>query len=118
MKPQAQPSRRLGLFARNLICHPARSAVQRKGGALCGGHGAQAIRGIEVVNANPLQHVRLACLAHVDEGALVLELGQGRRRFEAEFPDLDVVWLDTAESQAEVFFAPAAALPAPRRRAK
>ena len=52
------------------------------------------------------------------KGALVLELGQGRRRFEAEFPDLDVVWLDTAESQAEVFFAPAAALPASRRRAK
>ena len=49
-------------------------------------------------------------------GALVCELGEGRELFEAEFPDLDVMWLDTAESEGEVFFARAEALPAARRR--
>ena len=48
-------------------------------------------------------------------GALVCEIGEGREAFEAAFPDLDVLWLDTAESQGEVFFARAEALP--RRRA-
>jgi ribosomal protein L3 glutamine methyltransferase len=53
-------------------------------------------------------------------GALVCEIGQGRARFEAEFPDLDAVWLDTAESEGEVFLARREDLPAaPRaRRAK
>jgi ribosomal protein L3 glutamine methyltransferase len=51
------------------------------------------------------------------EGALICELGAGRARFEAAFPDLDVVWLDTEESHGEVFFARAEDLPAtPRRR--
>ncbi len=44
-------------------------------------------------------------------GALVCEIGQGRAAFEASFPDLDVVWLDTRESEGEVFFAAAEALP-------
>jgi ribosomal protein L3 glutamine methyltransferase len=49
-------------------------------------------------------------------GALVCEIGQGRARFEAEFPELNVVWLDTAESEGEVFFASAEALPGGGRR--
>jgi ribosomal protein L3 glutamine methyltransferase len=54
--------------------------------------------------------------AHLNPGgALVCELGEGRERFEAEFPDLDALWLDTQESQGEVFFARAEALPAARR---
>ena len=52
-------------------------------------------------------------------GALVCEIGQGRERFLSEFPELNVVWLDTAESEGEVFYAAAEDLPAPpRRRAK
>jgi len=50
-------------------------------------------------------------------GALVCELGAGREAFEAAFPDLDALWLDTAESEGEVFFAHAEALPAAGRRA-
>jgi ribosomal protein L3 glutamine methyltransferase len=49
-------------------------------------------------------------------GALVCELGEGRELFEAAFPDLDALWLDTAESEGEVFLARAEALPAARRR--
>jgi ribosomal protein L3 glutamine methyltransferase len=58
--------------------------------------------------------------AHLNPaGALVCELGDGRELFEAEFPDLDVIWLDTEESEGEVFFARAEALPkAGRRSAK
>ncbi|MDE3175438.1 MAG: 50S ribosomal protein L3 N(5)-glutamine methyltransferase [Pseudomonadota bacterium] len=53
------------------------------------------------------------------QGALICELGQGRAGFEASFPDLAVVWLDTAESEGEVFYAAARDLPVtPRRRAK
>jgi len=58
--------------------------------------------------------------AHLTQGgALVCEIGQGRERFVREFPELNVVWLDTVESDGEVFFAVAEDLPAPpRRRAK
>ncbi len=51
-------------------------------------------------------------------GALICELGDGRELFEAAFPDLDVVWLDTVESEGEVFFARAEDLPATPRRHK
>jgi ribosomal protein L3 glutamine methyltransferase len=44
-------------------------------------------------------------------GALICEIGQGRAAFEASFPELGVVWLDTSESEGEVFFAAAEALP-------
>jgi ribosomal protein L3 glutamine methyltransferase len=55
--------------------------------------------------------------AHLNPGgALVCELGQGRDAFEAAFPDLDAIWLDTAESEGEVFFASAEALPGGGRR--
>ncbi len=51
-------------------------------------------------------------------GALVCEIGQGRVRLEAEFPRLPLIWLDTEESEGEVFFVRAADLTAPRRKAK
>ena len=38
------------------------------------------------------------------EGALVCEVGQGRALLEAEFPELPLIWLDTRESEGEVFF--------------
>ena len=54
--------------------------------------------------------------AHLNpEGVLICEIGAGRPRFEAAHPDLEAVWLDTRESEGEVFFARAADLPpAPR----
>jgi ribosomal protein L3 glutamine methyltransferase len=36
-------------------------------------------------------------------GALICEIGTGRHFVEAEYPDLDLVWLDTEQSQGEVF---------------
>jgi len=53
------------------------------------------------------------------DGALVCEVGRGRARLEAEFPDLPLLWLDTEESEAEgeVFVARAADL-SPRGKAK
>lgn len=36
-------------------------------------------------------------------GALVCEIGTGRHIIEAEYPNLDLVWLDTEQSQGEVF---------------
>ncbi|MGD0562282.1 MAG: 50S ribosomal protein L3 N(5)-glutamine methyltransferase [Roseiarcus sp.] len=52
------------------------------------------------------------------EGALVCEVGRGRARLEAEFPQLPMMWLDTEESEGEVFLVRAADLAAPRRKAK
>jgi ribosomal protein L3 glutamine methyltransferase len=53
------------------------------------------------------------------EGALVCEVGRGRARLEANYPDLPLLWLDTEESEAEgeVFVARAADL-APRGKGK
>ena len=51
------------------------------------------------------------------DGALVCEIGAARARLEAEFPDLRLIWLDTQESEGEVFYAAARDLPPlPRRR--
>jgi ribosomal protein L3 glutamine methyltransferase len=44
------------------------------------------------------------------EGALVVEVGTGRPILEREYPRLPFLWLDTAESEGEVFALPAAAL--------
>lgn len=52
------------------------------------------------------------------EGALICEIGAGRAALEADFPDLPLIWLDTEESEGEVFFARAADLAAPRRKGK
>ncbi len=38
-----------------------------------------------------------------DRGTLIVEIGTGRPILEAEFPDLPFLWLDTEESQGEVF---------------
>ncbi|NWG71854.1 MAG: 50S ribosomal protein L3 N(5)-glutamine methyltransferase [Parvularculaceae bacterium] len=39
------------------------------------------------------------------EGGLLCEIGRGREILEAEFPGLDLIWLDTEESEGEVFLA-------------
>jgi ribosomal protein L3 glutamine methyltransferase len=55
--------------------------------------------------------------AHLNEdGALICEVGRNRPSVEAAFPDVAMLWLDTDESQGEVFFARARDLPRPRRR--
>jgi ribosomal protein L3 glutamine methyltransferase len=38
------------------------------------------------------------------EGGLLCEIGRGRQRLEQEFPQLPLLWLDTEESQGEVFW--------------
>ncbi|HEY1944016.1 MAG TPA: 50S ribosomal protein L3 N(5)-glutamine methyltransferase, partial [Roseiarcus sp.] len=50
-------------------------------------------------------------------GALICEIGTGRALLESEFPDLPLIWLDTEESEGEVFFVRAADL-AGRRKSK
>lgn len=43
-------------------------------------------------------------------GGMICEIGTGRHILEAEYPDLDFLWLDTAESEGEVFYLSAEAL--------
>jgi ribosomal protein L3 glutamine methyltransferase len=43
-------------------------------------------------------------------GGMLCEIGTGRERLEEDFPDLDFFWLDTEESQGEVFWITAEAL--------
>jgi len=43
-------------------------------------------------------------------GGLICEIGTGREILEAEYPDLPFLWLDTEESEAEVFWLTAEAL--------
>ena len=42
-------------------------------------------------------------------GGLLCEIGTGREILEADFPDLPFLWLDTEESEGEVFWLPAEA---------
>lgn len=44
-------------------------------------------------------------------GALVVEIGSGRELLEAEYPNLPFLWLDTENSEGEVFAITAEALP-------
>ena len=44
------------------------------------------------------------------EGGLLCEIGRGRERLEAAFPQLPLLWLDTEESEGEVFWIGAADL--------
>ena len=38
------------------------------------------------------------------DGALICEIGRGRRKLEAAFPNLPFLWLDTEQSEGEVFW--------------
>jgi ribosomal protein L3 glutamine methyltransferase len=44
------------------------------------------------------------------EGGLLCEIGRGRERLEAAFPQLPLLWLDSEESEGEVFWIGAADL--------
>ncbi len=46
----------------------------------------------------------------VDGGGLLCEIGRGRAALEDAFPELPFLWLDTEESEGEVFWLPADAL--------
>jgi ribosomal protein L3 glutamine methyltransferase len=49
--------------------------------------------------------------AHLrDDGGLLCEVGRGRPILERDYPEMDFLWLDTAESSGEVFWLPAPAL--------
>jgi ribosomal protein L3 glutamine methyltransferase len=53
--------------------------------------------------------------AHLNpRGGLLCEIGQGQPAFEASFPNLEVIWLDTEESEGEVFYAKTENLPPAR----
>lgn len=45
-----------------------------------------------------------------EDGGLLCEIGRGRDLIDAEFPQLPLLWLDTEESEAEVFWIAAADL--------
>jgi ribosomal protein L3 glutamine methyltransferase len=45
------------------------------------------------------------------QGGLLCEVGRGREALEAAFPELPLLWLDTEDSQGEVFWIAAADLP-------
>jgi ribosomal protein L3 glutamine methyltransferase len=53
-----------------------------------------------------------------EEGALICEIGQGRDRLLADYPDLPFVWLDTEDSVGEVFCLRAGDFGGPKRRQK
>src|SRR6478735_1948730 len=44
------------------------------------------------------------------QGGLLCEIGRGRERLEAAFPQLPLLWLDTEDSEGEVFWVGAADL--------
>ena len=44
------------------------------------------------------------------DGGIVVELGRCRPAFEAAYPELEPIWLETAASSDEVFWLPASAL--------
>jgi ribosomal protein L3 glutamine methyltransferase len=44
------------------------------------------------------------------QGGLLCEIGRGRERLEAAFPQTPLLWLDTEDSQGEVFWIAAADL--------
>jgi ribosomal protein L3 glutamine methyltransferase len=48
-------------------------------------------------------------------GALVCEIGRGRAIIERDFPDLPLIWLDTEDSEGEVFLIRAGDLTVPAR---
>ena len=52
------------------------------------------------------------------DGVLICEVGRGRDRLERDAPDLPFVWLDTEESEGEVFLLRASDFAGPKRRPK
>jgi len=64
------------------------------------------IDGLDIVH----RILREAAWHLTPEGGLLCEIGRGRAALEAAYPDLPLLWLDTEESEAEVFWIDAATL--------
>jgi ribosomal protein L3 glutamine methyltransferase len=45
------------------------------------------------------------------DGVLIVEIGTGRETLEGDYPTVPFLWLDTAESQGEVFALSRASMP-------
>jgi len=76
--------------------HAAEPAMAHAGG----GDGLDVVRRIL---AEAAEHL-------TDDGMMIVEIGTGRETLEAEFPELPFLWLDTEESEGEVFALQRAAL--------
>ena len=58
-----------------------------------------------------VRRILAAAADHLTEtGGMLCEIGTGRERLEADFPDLPFIWLDTEGSSGEVFWLAAAGL--------
>jgi ribosomal protein L3 glutamine methyltransferase len=80
--------------------------------ALAHAGGADGLDLVRAILASAGQHLEPG-------GNLVVEIGRGRARLEAERPELDCVWLDTEGSEGEVLWLPASGLaPAPVQRGR
>jgi ribosomal protein L3 glutamine methyltransferase len=67
--------------------------------------------GLDIVR----QILRAASKHLTPGGSLICEIGLGREILEAEFPDMPLIWLDTTDSEGEVFFVRAEDFPAPKK---
>jgi ribosomal protein L3 glutamine methyltransferase len=76
--------------------HAAEPAMAHAGG----GDGLDIVRRMLVEAAEHL----------TDDGMMIVEIGTGRETLEAEFPELPFLWLDTEESEGEVFALPRSGL--------
>ncbi len=79
--------------AESLAAFPPEFAAEPR---LAHAGGADGLDVVKRILARARQHL-------TPDGALICEIGQGRARLEAEFPDLPLIWLDTRESEGEVF---------------
>ncbi len=67
---------------------------------------AGGVDGLDIV-----RRILQSALVHLNEGGgLLCEIGTGREIIQAEFPDMGFLWLDTEESEGEVFWLPRDAL--------
>ncbi len=86
--------------AEALAAFPPEYAAEPRVAHAGGPDGLNVVRGILAEAGNYLS----------PEGSLVVEVGTGRALLEEQFPGLQFLWLDTAQSQGEVFMLPASAL--------
>jgi len=66
-----------------------------------------------------VRRILIAAPEHLaPDGALVCEIGEKRDLLARDFPNLPFVWLDTAESEGEVFLLKASAFAPPKRQTR
>ncbi|HXW40049.1 MAG TPA: 50S ribosomal protein L3 N(5)-glutamine methyltransferase [Xanthobacteraceae bacterium] len=91
--------------AKSLAKLPAEYACEPRSALVGGADGLDIVRRIL---AEAGAHLRA-------RGGLLCEIGRGRAILERDYPDKDFLWLDTAESEGEVFWLTAKALRRPAR---